>query len=307
MAQALVSPVPEASTVDPVFIPVEKSRVRAALLARLTGRDPDSTTVGRYSLGVRLRQGAHGIVYRAYDPKLDRDVALKLVLTPCPERVTAVLAEAHALAKLAHPNVVSVYDAGETEHAVYIAMEWVQGLTLGDWFTQQPRSERETIRVMLDAGRGLAAAHSAGLIHRDFKPHNVMVANDGRVQILDFGLARAAGSPWDAPDPVGTLDYMSPEQRRGDPATAFGDQYGFCATFHEALTRRHPGAGRLSRGWLALAKPIIARGLREDPAARHASVSALIRRFERRRSLAIGAALTGAAGLGALVMWTLLS
>ncbi|MBV1856850.1 MAG: serine/threonine protein kinase [Nannocystaceae bacterium] len=300
-------PVSEATGSEPVFVPVEKSRVRAAVLAGLAGRAPESTTVGRYTLRVRLGQGAHGVVYRAYDPKLERDVALKLVLTPCLDRVSAVLAEAHALAKLAHPNVVAVYDAGETEHAVYIAMEWVQGMTLGDWFAQQPRNERETIRVMLDAGRGLAAAHAAGLVHRDFKPHNVMVASEGRVQVLDFGLARAATSPWDDSGPVGTPDYMSPEQRRGDPATALSDQYALCATFHEALTRRHPGRGRLSRGWLALAKPIIARGLREDPTQRHASVSALIRRFERRRSIAIASALMGAAGLGALFMWAILS
>lgn len=297
--------VTEATAADPVFVPVEKARVRAALHARLARREPDATTVGRYTLRARLGQGAHGVVYRAHDPKLEREVALKLVLASGPERVTAVLAEAHALAKLAHPNVVPVYDVGETDHAVYIAMEWVRGMTLGDWFSHEARSEQETVRVMLDAGRGLHAAHAVGLVHQDFKPHNVMVGDDGRVRVLDFGLAQTAVSSTDAP-PAGTPDYMSPEQRRGDVPTALSDQYGFCVTFHEALTLKRPATGRLARGWLALAKPIIARGLREDPLERHASMDTLIRRFERRRLLALGAALAAAAGLGALFMWALL-
>ena len=298
--------VSEVAATDPVFVPVEKARVRAAVQARLAGRDPKATKVGRYTLRALLGQGAHGVVYRAHDPKLEREVALKLVLAPDPERVASVLAEAHALAKLAHPNVVPVYDAGEVDHAVYIAMEWVRGMTLGDWFSHEARSGRETVRVMLDAGRGLHAAHTAGLVHQDFKPHNVIVGDDGRVRVLDFGLAQAiASSSTDAP-PAGTPDYMSPEQRRGTAPTALSDQYGFCVTFHEALTHERPATGRLARGWLALAKPIIARGLREDPRERHSSMAALIRRFERRRVLALCAALVAAAGLGALVMWALL-
>ncbi len=286
----------------PVFVPVEKARVRANLQARLAGRDPAPTTVGRYTLRARIGQGAHGVVYRAHDPKLDREVALKLVLSP--ESDHAVLAEAHALAKLTHPNVVAVYDVGALDHAVYIAMEWVRGMTLRDWFECEPRSERETIRVMLDAGRGLHAAHVAGLVHQDFKPHNVMVGDDGRVRILDFGLAQpasAAGSPV-----AGTPDYMAPEQRRGVTPNALCDQYSFCVTFHEALTRRRPAAGRLARVWLALAKPILARGLREDPQERHTSIATLIQRFERRRILALAAALVVAGSLGALLMRALL-
>lgn len=293
-----------------MFVPVEKARVRAALQARLGGGEPEPTTVGRYTLHSRLGQGAHGVVYRAHDPQLDREVALKLVLAPDCERVAAVLAEAHALAKLTHPNVVSVYDAGEIDHAVYIAMEWIRGMTLGDWFGRKTRNGRETVRVLLDAGRGLDAAHNEGLVHQDFKPGNVMVGDDGRVRVVDFGLALATTPPsTDVPAarPAGTPDYMAPEHRRGTPPTALSDQYAFCVTFHEALTRRRPALGRLSRGWLRLAKPILARGLRASPNERHASMGALIRRFERRRLLAVSGALAGAAALGALVTWALLS
>lgn len=301
---------PEAATADPVFVPVEKARVQARVRARLVGGEPAPTKVGRYTLLARLGQGAQGIVYRAHDPQLERDVALKLVLAADPERVAAVLAEAHAMAKLAHPNVVSVYDAGEVDHAVYIAMEWVRGLTLGDWFGDTTRSGRETVRVMLDAGRGLDAAHAVGLVHQDFKPGNVMVGDDGRVRVLDFGLARGIADRSDDPRgtlPAGTPDYMAPEQRGGAAPTALSDQYAFCVTFHEALTHKRPATGALARGWLGLAKPIVARGLREDPSERHESIATLIRRFERRRVLALGAALGGAATLGAALMWALMS
>lgn len=260
--------------------------------------------VGRYRVLGRLGQGATGVVYRAHDPSLDREVALKLVTAPDEIRAQAVLAEAHALAKLSHPNVVAVYDAGTIEGAVYIAMELVDGQTLGEWFTDTHRSGRETVRMLLDAGRGLAAAHARGLVHRDFKPSNVMVGNDGRARVLDFGLARPTPTTLlvaGGTTPAGTPGYMAPEQRRGDRATPQSDQYAFCVAFHEALTQRRPEGGRLARGWLNLAKPIISRGLRPTPTARHPSMNALIRKFERRRSLYMGAGMASAAMFGAII------
>ena len=277
--------------------------------ARLAGQSPTSFSLGRYVVRERLGQGGNGIVYRAEDPKLGRDVALKVVVATTPERTEAVLAEAHALAKLNHPNVVAVFDAGQCEGAVYIAMELVEGVTLAEWFAGGRRSGPETIRVLLDAGRGLAAAHAAGLVHRDFKPSNVMVGDDGRVRVLDFGLARSVLPQLltvEGTTPAGTPGYMAPEQRQGQPPTAASDQYAFCVTFHEALTLRRPDDGRLARWWLSVGRPIIARGLRPNPSERHPSMLALIHRFERRRSLYLGAGLAGAAMLGAAVTGALL-
>lgn len=276
-------------------------------MARLVGRSPRAPSVGRYRLLDRIGHGASGVVYRASDPALRREVALKLVHAPGERRAAEVLREAHALAQLSHPNVVPVYDAGVTGDTVYIAMERVAGLTLDRWFSAQARGEQQTIDVMLDAGRGLAAAHAAGLVHRDFKPGNVMVGDDGRVRVLDFGLVRphlprSAGGTTSR----GTPGYMAPEQARGEVPTPRSDQFSFCVTFHEALTRRRPSGGELARGWLRCVKPIVARGLHPDPQGRHPSMTSLTRRFERRRTLATGAGLAGAAAFGASVTSLLL-
>ena len=286
------------------FPPVEKARVRAATVARLTGQPPRPTFVGRYRVLQRIGHGASGIVYRANDPALRRDVALKLVHAPDGASAGRVLQEAHALARLSHPNIVAVFDAGIVERTAYIAMELVSGSTLDAWFLSEPRSELETIGLMLDAGRGLAAAHAAGLVHQDFKPRNVMVDDAGRVRVLDFGLVRPC-APMTAKDTSsrGTPGYMAPEQASGGVPTPRSDQFSFCVTFHEALTRRRPSSGTLARRWLQCVKPIIARGLHPDPKQRHPSMAALIRRFERRRALA---GLAGAAAVGASVTSLLL-
>jgi serine/threonine protein kinase len=305
-----VQQTPETAAPGPAFVPVEKARVRALIAARLTGTGPKPTKVGRYTLGARLGHGAFGVVYRAHDPKLNREVAVKLMLAPDPKRAQALLAEAHALARLSHPNVVSVFDAGEADRAVFIAMEYVPGRTLSAWLEEPGHSSSDTIGVMLDAGRGLASAHAAGLVHRDFKPDNVMVGEDGRVRVLDFGLARPVEPHLhqaDGTTPAGTPGYMAPEQRAGESPTAKSDQYAFCVTFHEALTRRRPDNRRWSRWARAIAKPIIAKGLRARPEERHPSLDALIRRFERRRTLALVAALASAMTLGAALMWSLLT
>lgn len=151
--------------------------------------------VGRYSVLRRLGRGGMSTVYAAYDPELDRRVALKLVNAweHGDDRGPARLVrEARAMAKISHPNVAPVYDVGVFGDAVYIAMELIDGPTLEAWLLATPRPWTEILRMYLLAGRGLAAAHGAGLIHRDFKPDNVMVGPDGRPRVLDFGLARPA-------------------------------------------------------------------------------------------------------------------
>jgi tetratricopeptide (TPR) repeat protein/predicted Ser/Thr protein kinase len=147
-------------------------------------------TVGRFVLVGLLGRGGMGEVYAAYDPELDRKVAVKILRARSEDGEARLLREAQAIAKLQHPNVVVVYDVGKFHDTVFIAMEFVDGNTLGFWMHAQPRHWRETLRLFREAGRGLAAAHEIGMIHRDFKPDNVMLTKDGQVRVMDFGLAR---------------------------------------------------------------------------------------------------------------------
>ncbi|MGZ3408075.1 MAG: serine/threonine-protein kinase, partial [Polyangia bacterium] len=150
--------------------------------------------LGRYQIVAPLGEGGMGVVYRAHDAELDRDVAVKLVTTgdaPTDTLATRLLREAQALAQLSHPNVVAVYHVGRVDDGVFLAMELVAGDNGDQWLKKRP-PWREVLQVFRDAGRGLAAAHKVGLIHRDFKPANMILGSDGRVRVLDFGLARAA-------------------------------------------------------------------------------------------------------------------
>ena len=158
--------------------------------------------VGRYVVLEKLGAGGMGVVYLAFDPELDRRIALKLIRTPTQdvkatggERATnlrsRLVREAQALAKLSHPNVVTVYDVGVVDDDVFIAMEYVEGQAFRAWMREKSRSWREVVPLAVAAGRGLAAAHVAGLVHRDFKPDNVIIDNAGRAYVLDFGLAQA--------------------------------------------------------------------------------------------------------------------
>ncbi len=223
------------------------------------------STLSRYVVLERIGHGAMGVVYAAYDPRLDRQVALKLLLTrdrQLEELQRRLLREAQSLARLSHPNVVAVHDVGTHGDSVFLAMELVEGTSLQDWL-KQPRPWREVLRVFRDAGRGLAAAHAAGLVHRDFKPANVLVGRDGRARVMDFGLARPSnrgGLPSAAASPepprehggapltrtgrlVGTPAYMAPEQLRGQGADALSDQFSFCVALHEALYGVRPFEG----------------------------------------------------------------
>nr|WP_255216235.1 serine/threonine-protein kinase [Pseudenhygromyxa sp. WMMC2535] len=155
--------------------------------------------IGRYVVLEELGTGAMGEVYSAYDPELDRRVAVKLLRRRSSRGAKSLIREAQAMAKLAHPNVVAVHDVGtldadEGEPArLFIAMEYVEGGTLREWWQARARGWEEIVAVFVEAGRGLAAAHAKKLVHRDFKPDNVLVGADGRVKVTDFGLARSAG------------------------------------------------------------------------------------------------------------------
>jgi serine/threonine protein kinase len=231
------------------------------------------TTLGRFKLIRRIGSGAMGVVYEGLDAELDRRVALK-VLRPEVEAQGSLQArsrmmrEAQALARLRHPNVTMVYEVGTSEAgALFIAMELVEGRTLGRWLRSRPRSWREIVEVFLQAGRGLAAAHRAGLVHRDFKPDTVIVDEDGSARVVDFGLARSTGmaellptleSSLDGAEPaagavplhltctgavLGTPAYMAPEQFQGVPLHAASDQFSFCVALFEALYGRRPFPG----------------------------------------------------------------
>ncbi len=217
--------------------------------------------ISRYVVLSKVGEGGMGAVYAAYDPQLDRKIALKLLHEGSQEEVQLRLTrEAQAMARLNHPNVASVFDAGTHEGRVFIAMEFLEGATLGEHLAAHPRNLPQTLARYESAGRGLAAAHEAGLVHRDFKPDNVMFTLDGRVVVLDFGLARPENAP--APSPaapaptsalespltetgaiMGTPAYMAPEQHRGETVDARTDQFSFCVALYEALYAERPFEG----------------------------------------------------------------
>ncbi len=261
---------------------------------------------GRYLVTRRLGAGSMGIVYGAHDPELDRTVAIK-VLSPFDSDRRGHLEarlrrEAQALARLDHPNVVVVHDIGTVDGQLYIVMRQVEGVTLAERLEHARRGD--ILRLYLAAGHGLAAAHDAGLVHRDFKPSNVLVDHRDRVFVVDFGLASSSDvEPGtfgrDAFDEngviVGTPYYMAPEQLRGEPATARSDQYAFAIALWVALFGCHPYGTRTedmaqvlermrSDDPLAVADISVPprvyvalhRALRHDPEARWPSLYALL-------------------------------
>lgn len=209
--------------------------------------------IGRYEITATLGQGNYGVVYEALDTQLQRKVALKVL----PGRDAAaegdLLREARAIAKLTHPNVVTVHEVGTTEDGrLFVTMELVEGETLKEWVARGGRTVKEVTNVYLQGARGLAAIHRAGLVHGDFKPANVLVGRDGRVRVADFGLARLhdpgagvsnARMEGAAPRPemgAGTPAYMAPEQHRGEPADARSDQFAFCVALFQGVYGWHP-------------------------------------------------------------------
>ncbi len=293
--------------------------------------------VGRYEIVRWLGRGGMSTVYAARDPELGREVALKLLQGGGRDEQSRLLREAQAMAQLAHPNVAAIHDVGRLDGQVFIALELIDGPTLGEW-TEEERTLLELLEVFMQAGRGLVAAHEAGIVHRDFKPENVMIGADGRVRVLDFGLASArAGSGPLVPDDratwattltvdgafVGTPSYMSPEQYRSEPADERSDQFSFCVALHEALYGGRPFVGRsfdelsdaVRSGRVqepesgprlrvpAGIRRVIRRGLSVDRGARWSSMTELLEALDRaagrRRWVWVaGGAILASAGLG---------
>jgi len=214
------------------------------------GPEDDRARLAHYRVGDPIGFGGMGIVYSAYDPRLDRRVALKVLWGDGGGNAERLHREARAMAKLAHPNVVPVFDVGVDRGRVFVAMELVLGGTMRAWLAGGPRPYGEVLARFRQAGAGLAAAHHAGLVHRDFKPENLLVRADGTVLVTDFGLARAAnagalsqlraGPLPSGTESAGTPPYMAPEQLRGEPLDARADVYAFSVSLWEALFGQRP-------------------------------------------------------------------
>ncbi|MEX1369489.1 MAG: tetratricopeptide repeat protein [Nannocystaceae bacterium] len=303
--------------------PVDRHAVLARVQQGLFDDARNPLQIGRFVVSHRLGAGASGVVYAAHDPKLDRKIALK-VLRPdgdLDEQAHArLLREAQALARLSHPNVVAVHDVGDLDGRVFVAMELLEGGTLRRWLRASPRSTAEILEVFVQAGEGLAAAHAAGLVHRDFKPDNVLLDEQGRASVVDFGLAReqvdpgmsvieaiaTAEQPGEEADlrltrtgtMLGTPAYMAPEQFAGRRADARTDQFSFCVSLFEALVGERPFEGNTlpalamatQRGqvrpvaWHSVPSRIrraVLRGLRPEPADRYPSMRALLTALQR--------------------------
>ena len=273
--------------------------------------------VGRYRIEGKLGAGGMGTVYLAHDPDLDRRVAIKMLHTRVgsgdpSQGSKRLLREAQAMARLAHVNVVAAHDVGVLDGSLFIAMELIDGQDLREWLAECPRSWREIVIAFIEAGRGLLAAHEAGIVHRDFKPENVMVAANGRICVGDFGLAAASSAPQVASQGdlstsclssagtltaagavMGTPAYMAPEQMVGGEITAAADIFAFCVALYEALYDQRPFEGgsvaalfvAISNG--ALEPPprskvprrleaLLRRGLQGKPEDRPASMEAVL-------------------------------
>src|SRR5689334_6472034 len=220
----------------------------------------------RYRLLEPLGAGGMGVVYAAFDTKLGRKVAVKRLRetglgTPAEKRRGRFLREAQLLASLSHPNVLTIHDVGGADRELYVVMELVDGAPVSRWLTDKRPGWRAIVDVFMQAGRGLVAAHQLGIVHRDIKPDNILVANNGRVLVGDFGLAGLAGNLTPAGDPprspsappspgsltqtgavLGTPAYMSPEQHEGKAGDALSDQFSFAVSLYESLHGRRPFA-----------------------------------------------------------------
>ena len=293
--------------------------------------DPGPEAVGRYRIERVVGRGAMGTVYAAHDPMLAREVAVKVLRADLPateERRLRMLREAQSLAKIRHPNVVSVHDAGDTGEMVYLAMELVEGESFERWLARARPPWTHIVDRFIDAGCGLAAVHDAGVVHRDFKPANVLVTPTGRVAVTDFGLASAQQPiteepPSDLPAKLtrgglGTPAYMAPEQFEGEGVTAQTDQFAYCVALVEALTGERPFELRVDLDWQGVLqrgpseqvlrrlpgprrlRRIVARGLAYAPAERHPSMHALVEALRKFRALPrrrLATVLLGAAGM----------
>lgn len=291
--------------------------------------------VGPYRVRSRLGAGGMGVVYRAWDGRLDRDIALK-VLAPRSggsSHSPHLLEEARLAAQVVHPNVVQVFDIGEVDDRVFVAMELAEGRDLRAWLHERRRDRADILALFVQAGEGLVAVHEAGLVHRDFKPGNVLIGRDGRPQVADFGLARLCAPQQTQPSVEtqprfveGTPWFIAPELYEGEEGDARVDQYAFCVSLREALEGRNPFAG-LDTGELRRTKSVplaatppdlqrvpagvwavLRRGMAPDPADRYPNMRALV--DDLRRPPSRWRAWWGVAGAGAgtlAMTWMLVS
>ncbi|MGE0547468.1 MAG: tetratricopeptide repeat protein [Kofleriaceae bacterium] len=315
---------------DPVRDHLDGCESCSELVAALLETEWIGQAVGRYQIVELIGGGAMGEVYRASDPDLGRDVAIKVVRRGGSQQ--RLLREAQAMARVTHPNVIRIYDVGTVGSALFLAMELVQGQTLRSWLVARRRDVREVVTAMRDAGRGLHAAHLAGMVHGDFKPDNVLVADDGRVLVTDFGLAQLL-----ADEPVagvettamashiiaGTPAYMAPERFDASAAaTAASDQFSFCVTLFEALYGQRPFAADdvaalravmldtrpvvpVRRGVSARVIRALQRGLVPAPAERFGSMAQLLSVLDAALAQRTRWIAAGAIGIGLGVSATL--
>ena len=270
--------------------------------------------VGRYVVLRRLGAGGMGVVAKAYDPEIDRHVAIKILRQPLTSDSARqrLLREARAMARVTHPNVVAIHDVGVHEDRLFIAMELVDGVDLATWVRDETRSVEAILEVCRAVGRGIAAAHECGLVHRDLKPGNVLVPHEGAPKVADFGLAQSVDTEADSGrSVVGTPGFMAPEQYGGGAVDARTDQFGFCATVYAALygvppfrgettaeTRRateRGGPPLPSREVPVRVRRALLRGLRPNPADRFPSMTALLRELDPRARWGRVTVLAGAA------------
>ncbi|WP_457670427.1 tetratricopeptide repeat protein [Thiolapillus sp.] len=281
---------------------------------------PRGAAIGRYIVISLLGSGGMGVVYAAYDPDLDRKLAIKLIR---PDRIQGqtedkpdahLLREARILARLSHPNILPVFDVGRFGAQLFLAMEYVDGQTLAHWQSERQQAWKPVLQHYLQAGAGLAAAHGAGIVHRDFKPHNVLLGKDGRVRVMDFGLSQSSARiPSISPSTSlsGTPAYMAPEQLRQQEPSPLADQFSFAVALYEALYGVRPFPGRdplqlLSGMEKGLSSPpahtgvpgwihkVLARALALAPQQRFANMEAFLHALRRnpaaRRRQWLGAA-----------------
>jgi len=304
--------------------------------ARLGKKPSTGGAVGRYQLLEKIGAGAMGVVWRAHDPKLNRDVALKLLRIADESLTERLVREARSMAQVSHQNVVTVFEVGEEGGQSFIAMELVVGKSLRAWQSAERRAVPEIVEHYVDAGAGLAAAHARGIIHRDFKPDNVLVATDGRVRVTDFGLAAAKPGESGAlaaraiadvnlttsGSVLGTPAYMAPEQFSGGNVDPRTDQFNFCVALYEALFGERPFEGRtfeelgnaVAEGRVKPApagsavsgtlRALVLRGLSVAPGDRFPTMDALIVELGRdrakpwRRTAAIASVLAAVLAIG---------
>ena len=311
-----------ASALDDTRHGFETRHHKNLVAAALFGEPIESSKIGRFSIVRELGAGGMGVVYVAFDEQLDRKVAVKLLrgAKSSSDARRRLEREAQAMARLSHPNVVAVHDVGDFEGQLFVAMEFVEGQDLRGWLKAERRGVRAIVEVFCQAGEGLAAAHAAGIVHRDFKPDNVLVGADGRVRVADFGLAHAfdAAASVDTSEVeasgshrsldialtrtgaiMGTPAYMPPEQYAGQRTDARSDQFSFCVALWEGLYGKRPFSGHtvpalcraISDGRIdpppvdsevpAWLSEVVRRGLSPEPDARWPSMRALLDAISR--------------------------